>query len=174
MTDVKNILSTAQQLVVDGVKRFIGAADKTLRRCVNSVVKIANSVYDYLYGLSRILVLFVALSVFIVLFATWQICAYSFDESTFIVVNLSFVALFALLLFGVMITVRNILDKNNEVVHQKHLQFRKKEQELRSLKSELMELKTSVRHQQTFGLKSQAFVEAVIQNKKAAQPTDPG
>ncbi len=122
------------------------------------------------YSKNQVSWLLVIMTVGVVLFAVWQIAAYSLRETIYVSVNLVFVAFFALILLYVLIVARRLVENSKSEVHEKHLLLRKREAELRSLKSELMEMKTIARHQQTFGLKSQVFVNAVARNRAAAEP----
>ena len=78
------------------------------------------------YSKNQVSWLLVIMTVGVVLFAVWQIAAYSLRETIYVSVNLVFVAFFALILLYVLIVARRLVENSKSEVHEKHLLLRKR------------------------------------------------
>lgn len=132
-----------------------------------------NKMYNALVSMSRMKKAFLCMAIYIIVFIIWQLFAYSLEQTTFVTINLILVGTVATLICIILYKAKQVYIMLNETIEEQNALKKKKDQEIATLKSEIMQLKLASKKQVSFGKKSQALLDAVEKYYQAKTNTEP-
>lgn len=131
------------------------------------------SVVDNVSSMSRMKKAFAAMALYMSGFVVWQLFAYDFEQTLFVSVNLILVGIVAALMCFILFKAKQTYNDLRASLGEQAMVRKKKDQEIATLKSELMQLRLASKNQVSFGKKSQALLDAVAKHYKERKPDEP-
>lgn len=128
----------------------------------------SNAVYDYVVGMSLTSKVFISLSLFLCLFLFWQFMTFSVSQPVFVMVNLLLVIVSSAFTCYVIFSANTTIASLKKEIEELDQVRKDKDQEIRSLKSEIHDLNIASRKQQSFGKNSQVLIDTIKKNRKEA------
>ena len=131
------------------------------------------SVFGRISAMSRMKKAFFVMAIYVSIFVVWQMFAYDFEQTVFVAVNLILVGVAAALICLILFKAKQTYNELRVSIDEQAIVKKKKDQEIASLKSELMQLRLASKNQVSFGKKSQALLDAVAKYYKEQKSDDP-
>ncbi len=105
-------------------------------------------------------------SLVVVMFFVWQFLAYEIPQTAFVIVNIILFAFLSMIVSLILYKSKKDVKELNDAIDEMNFAKKKRDQEMAQMKSELLDMRMTMRKQTTFGKNSQALIEAVQKNKK--------
>lgn len=113
------------------------------------------------------------LVVYLTFFFLWQMLAYDYSHTLFVIVNMVLITAMAGLISLVVFDVKRQLAEKDQKMSEEQALRKKKEREISQLKTELHEFKIQQRNKLTFGKNTQSLIDAFKKNKEQRRQEEP-
>lgn len=169
---IKKELTSFWGVTSDAAKKAYGYIAKWLCVLWSKVVECYNIVLGKVTETSLVTRVFVSLSLFLIFFLLWQFVAYYVSQPVFVMVNMLLIVMSSAFTCYIIFSKNKEIAELNEAVGQLEQVRKEKEQEIRSLKSEIHDLNMASRKQQSFGKNSQVLIDTVKKFRNEAKSSD--
>lgn len=180
MIEIKNIynkLLSDLQPSLDNVFTKVKGGRDVVRKSSSRVGLFFKGIYGKLFGfinsMSRTKKAYIAMGIYIVVFFFWQLKAYDYSQTLFVLVNLVMVSLVALFLCYILVQAKKSISKVNDDMNELMALKKKRDHEISAMKSELMSLRMEKKKQISVGKNSQPFIDALQVYRKEQKPDAP-
>lgn len=147
---------------VRSYNRFVPFVSKTWSNWMSTFSKL----FEVVKGASIRRKTLIGMALFLTLYFSWQIFAYSLSQTVFVIVNLLFVSISSILICIIIFSTKKSLKSLEDQLSAAEAIRKKKEKEISAMKKEIHDYKIAAKNQTSFGKNSQALIDSVKKYKQ--------